>query len=67
LSLSPDPSSYNIVGTLKTESDTNHNTNKEITYDSYGNIQTDSNPILNVVFTFAGGLYDSDTKLVHFG
>ena len=40
---------------------------KEITYDSYGNIISDTNPNFKVPFGFAGGLYDSDTKLVHFG
>ena len=40
---------------------------KEITYDSYGNIISDSNPSFKVPFGFAGGLYDSDTGLVHFG
>jgi RHS repeat-associated protein len=58
---------YDQVGTLKAVSDTNQNIIKEITYDTYGNILTDSNPNLNVPFGFAGGLYDSDTKLVHFG
>ena len=40
---------------------------KEITYDSYGNIISDTNPDFKVPFGFAGGLYDPDTKLVHFG
>ena len=40
---------------------------KEITYDSYGNIINDSNPGFKVPFGFAGGLYDPDTKLTHFG
>ena len=48
---------YDQVGTLKAVSDTNQNIIKEITYDSYGNILTDSNPNLNVPFTFAGGRY----------
>jgi RHS repeat-associated protein len=46
---------------------TNQNTTKEITYDTYGNILTDSNSSLKVPFGFAGRLYDTDTKLVHFG
>ena len=40
---------------------------KEIVYDSYGNIISDTNPDFKVPFGFAGGLYDPDTKLVHFG
>ena len=40
---------------------------KEIVYDSYGNIISDTNPNFKVPFGFAGGLYDEDTKLVHFG
>ncbi len=40
---------------------------KEITYDTFGNILTDSNPSFKVPFGFAGGLYDQDTKLTRFG
>ncbi len=40
---------------------------KEITYDTYGNIINDTNRSLKVPFGFAGGLYDPDTKLTHFG
>jgi RHS repeat-associated protein len=40
---------------------------KEISYDTYGNILTDSNPTFKVPFGFAGGLYDADTKLTRFG
>ena len=40
---------------------------KEITYDTYGNILRDTNPSFKVPFGFAGGLYDSDTRLTHFG
>jgi len=58
---------YDQVGSLRLVTDSNHNIIKEITYDSYGNILTDSNPSFKVPFGFAGGLYDSDTKLVHFG
>jgi RHS repeat-associated protein len=34
-------------------------------YDSSKNII--NNPTLNIPFTFAGGLYDKDTKLIKFG
>lgn len=40
---------------------------KEISYDTYGNILSDSNPSFKVPFGFAGGLYDSDTGLTRFG
>ena len=58
---------YDQVGSLRAVSDTNHNIIKEITYDTYGNIINDTNPDFKVPFGFGGGLYDSDTKLVHFG
>ena len=40
---------------------------KTISYDSYGNVISDSNPDFSIPFGFAGGLYDADTKLVRFG
>ena len=58
---------YDQVGSLRAISDASHNIVKEITYDTYGNILSDSNPSFKVPFGFAGGLYDSDTKLTHFG
>jgi RHS repeat-associated protein len=58
---------YDQVGTLKAISDINHNIVKEITYDTYGNILSDSNPNFTISFGFAGGLQDTDTQLVHFG
>ncbi len=58
---------YNQVGTLKAVTDTTNNIIKEISYDTYGNILYDSNPNFKVPFGFAGGLYDSDTKLTRFG
>ncbi len=58
---------YDQVGSLRAVTDTNGNIIKEITYDSYGNIISDTNPNFKVPFGFAGGLYDPDTKLVHFG
>ncbi len=58
---------YDQVGTLRAV--TNHKSKiiKEIIYDTYGNILNDSNPTFKVPFGFAGGLYDSDTKLTRFG
>ena len=36
-------------------------------YDTFGNILNDTNESFKVPFGFAGGLYDPDTKLTHFG
>jgi len=58
---------YDQVESLRAISDKDHNIIKEITYDTYGNIINDTNPDFKVPFGFAGGLYDQDTKLVHFG
>jgi len=58
---------YDQVGTLKAISNTNGNIIKEMTYDTFGNMLTDSNPSFTVPFGFAGGLYDADTKLTRFG
>ena len=58
---------YDQVGTLRAVSDTNHNIIKEITYDTFGTILSDTNTSLNIPFGFAGGLHDRDTNLVHFG
>jgi len=58
---------YDQVGSLRAVSDTNGNIVKEIVYDTFGNILKDTNESLKVPFGFAGGLYDPDTKLTHFG
>ncbi len=39
---------------------------EQISYDAWGNITADSNPGFQP-FGFAGGIYDRDTGLVHFG
>lgn len=39
---------------------------EQISYDAWGNVLSDSNPGFQP-FGFAGGLYDADTGLVHFG
>jgi RHS repeat-associated protein len=41
-------------------------TTQQITYDTFGNILSDTNPGFQP-FGFAGGLYDQDTKLTRFG
>jgi len=58
---------YDQVGSLRAVSDAQQHIVKEIVYDTYGNILSDSNPTLSVPFGFAGGLYDADTKLTRFG
>jgi RHS repeat-associated protein len=58
---------YDQVGSLRAVTDASHNIVKEISYDTYGNVLTDSNEAFKVPFGFAGGLYDVDTKLTRFG
>ena len=58
---------YDQVGSLRTVTDTSHNIIKEVSYDTFGTILTDSNPSFSIPFGFAGGLYDTDTKLTRFG
>jgi RHS repeat-associated protein len=58
---------YDQVGSLRAVSDSKHNIIKEVVYDTFGNILSDSNEAFRVPFGFAGGLYDSDTKLTRFG
>jgi len=63
---------YDQVGSLRAISrvlspDNTFEVIKEITYDTFGNILSDTNPSLKIPFGFAGGLYDADTKLTRFG
>jgi RHS repeat-associated protein len=58
---------YDQVSSLRAVSDSNHNIIKEVTYDTFGKLLIDSNEAFRVPFGFAGGLYDSDTKLTRFG
>jgi len=58
---------YDQVGSLRAITDSNHNIIKEITYDTFGNILSDSNEAFKIPFGFAGGLQDSDSGLVRFG
>jgi RHS repeat-associated protein len=57
---------YDQVGTLRTVTDAAGAVVKEATYDSFGNVLSDSRPTMSH-FAFAGGLYDTDTGLVRFG
>jgi RHS repeat-associated protein len=58
---------YDQMGSLRFVTDTFGDVVKELDYDSFGNILSDSDPTFRVPFAFAGGLYDPDTGLVHFG
>ena len=58
---------YNQVGSLRGITTPNGKLVKEISYDSYGNILSDSNSTFKIPFGFAGGLHDNDTNLTRFG
>jgi len=58
---------YDQVGTLRAVSNSSHTIVKEIAYDTFGNILSDSSPTIKVPFGFAGGLYDTNTQLTRFG
>ena len=58
---------YDQVGSLRVVADHLGNVVKQITYDTFGNIITDTNPLFEIPFAFAGGLYDPDTGLIRFG
>ncbi|MBQ0753246.1 MAG: hypothetical protein KBT87_14495 [Gammaproteobacteria bacterium] len=55
------------MGSPRAISDENGNIIKDITYDSYGNVISDSNPAFTILFGFAGGLQDIDTGLIRYG
>ena len=55
------------IGSPKLIADENGNTVKQLDYDSFGNLITDSNPDFAIPFGFAGGLQDNDTGLIRFG
>ena len=55
------------LGSPRVISTANGSLVKTISYDSYGNVISDSNPDFTIPFGFAGGLQDSDTGLVRFG
>ncbi|MFZ5564795.1 MAG: RHS repeat domain-containing protein, partial [Thermodesulfobacteriota bacterium] len=58
---------YDQVGSLRAVADGSGNVVKQIDYDSFGFVLSDTNPGLEVLFGFAGGLYDKETGLVRFG
>jgi RHS repeat-associated protein len=55
------------VGSLRAITDTTGTVIKQIDYDSFGNVITDTLTTMAVPFGFAGGLHDHDTGLVRFG
>jgi uncharacterized protein RhaS with RHS repeats len=58
---------YDQVGSLRAISDSSGTVTKQIDYDSFGNVISDTNTSMTIPFGFAGGLYDRDTGLVKFG
>jgi RHS repeat-associated protein len=58
---------YDQVGSLRLVADASGTVVKQIEYDTFGNIISDSNPTFDIPFGFAGGLHDRQTGLVRFG
>jgi len=59
---------FDQVGSLRVITDSSGNLVKQIDYDSFGNILSETGSLaLSVPFGFAGGLHDRDTGLVKFG
>jgi RHS repeat-associated protein len=58
---------YDQVGSLRAITDSSGTVIKQIDYDSFGNIISDTNTSMTVPFGFAGGMYDYDTGLTRFG
>jgi RHS repeat-associated protein len=58
---------YDQVGSLRVVTDETGAARKSVEHDSFGNLIADSNPSLEVLLGFAGGLGDPDTGLTHFG
>jgi RHS repeat-associated protein len=71
--------SYNRLGSLKAIRNQSNTIIKQIDYDSFGNVISQTNPTLStatpdlsldsidIPLGFAGGLYDKDTNLIRFG
>jgi RHS repeat-associated protein len=59
--------SYDQVGSLRLVTASNGTVVKRVDYDAFGNIISDTNPTFAVPLGFAGGFFDSQTKLVRFG
>ena len=58
---------YDTIGSLRRIVDDAGTIIGEITYDSYGYVQSSKMPLESAFLGFAGGLYDPDTKLTRFG
>ena len=58
---------YDQVGSPRVVANTSGVIMKQLDYDSFGNIITDTNPTFTIPFGFAGGLHDHDTGLIRFG
>jgi RHS repeat-associated protein len=71
--------SHNHLESLTAISNESNKIVKQLSYDSFGNVLSQTNPSLNTTYAdqslddldiplgFAGGLYDKDTKLIRFG
>ncbi len=59
--------SYDPIGSLRLVADETGSVVKTITYDIFGNVVFDNNPLFNIPFGFGGGFYDKDTGLARFG
>jgi len=57
---------FNKMKSLKVVIDKTQNIVKVLKYDINGNIIFDSNPSLSVAIGYAGGIYDNNSKLLHF-
>ncbi|TIH08829.1 RHS repeat-associated core domain-containing protein, partial [Marinifilum sp. JC120] len=55
------------LGSVFTVADPSGNSVQEVLYDSFGRRIQNSNPEHDLALGFCGGLYDSDTGLIHFG
>ena len=55
------------LGSIFTVADSSGNSVQEILYDSFGRRIYNSDPEYDPMLGFGGGLYDSDTGLIHFG
>ena len=55
------------VGSPKLITDESGNVVKQLDYDAFGNVISDSNTDFTIPFGFAGGLQDNDTGLIRFG
>jgi RHS repeat-associated protein len=58
---------YDQIGSLRAIIDSVGTVIKQITYDSFGNVLSETNPSLSLPFGFAGGLHDYDIGLVRYG